>query len=382
MKAWSIAVKMLREALRDPQLLVLDLIFPPLMILIYFYAFGGSANAAMAANLVLLVDNQDRGAYGAELVLALRAGQFDGAPVFTVVETHDRAVARTSLVERKAAMLVTIPPDFTQVLQASIIGSPPHLGLLKDPLSDMATFAMGFFDPVVRDFVASKTGWGQPLPTRYEFVTGAGKLNDFQFGVPGVVVFGIMFGIIYTAIVVVREITAGTLRRLRLAGLSGLDMLVGVVFSQLLITVVQVILTFLTAILTGMQNNGSYLLMAGITVLMSLAATGLGLVCACLARNDGEAANLATVFLLPLVFLSGTLFPMPDMPLFTIAGHTLSFQQLMPTAHAADAMRRVMFYGEGAVEVSPQLLWMAVLSLLIFILGAWLFQFLRLDREA
>jgi ABC-2 type transport system permease protein len=159
-------------------------------------------------------------------------------------------------------------------------------------------------------------------------------------------------------------------------------MLGGVALSQLLITLAQVLLTFLTAVLIGMHNNGSYLLMVGITLLMSLTATGLGLICACIGRNDGEAANLATVFLLPLVFLSGTLFPMPDMTLLTIAGHTLSFQQLMPTAHATDAMRRVMFYGEGAAEVSPQLLWMAVLSLLIFILGAWLFQLLRLNRQA
>lgn len=142
------------------------------------------------------------------------------------------------------------------------------------------------------------------------------------------------------------------------------------------------LLTFLTAVLIGMQNNGSYLLMAAITVMMSLTSTGLGLVCACLARNDGEAANMATVFLLPLVFLSGTVFPMPEMLLFSIAGHSLAFHQLMPTAYAADAMRRVMFYGEGLAEVSSQLMWMGILSLVLFILGAWLFQRLRLDREA
>ena len=48
----------------------------------------------------------------------------------------------------------------------------------------------------------------------------------------------------------------------------------------------------------------------------------MGLLAACFARTEADAANLGTLLLMPLAFLSGAVFPMPALPLFTEGGET------------------------------------------------------------
>lgn len=381
MKSWHIARKTLLEALRDPQLLILFLLFPAMLVVLYFFAYGGSAKN-LSTTLIMLVDNRDKGPMGSELVNALRNAEFDGQPMLTVTEAASMNEARVTLSEWKAGGLLTIPEEFTDVLIKGDPANPPHLTLLRDPLSDSATFLAVMFEEPLRAFIASKTGWLEPKQVvSYTYVEGTGNLNDFQFGVPGVIIFGIAFGVMYTAILLVREMTGGAFQRLRLARITGYDLLGGITLSQLVICLVQVVITVLTAWICGLQTAGSFLLISLFALLFSLTATGCGMITACFARNDGEAANLSMIFILPLVFFSGAMYPMPPIPLITLAGHTVYMADLMPSTFAADAIRRVMIYGEGLQSVWPQLLPVIFGSGLLFLLGVQLFQHFRMSRS-
>jgi ABC-2 type transport system permease protein len=380
-KSWHIAKKTLVEALRDPQLLVLFLLFPALLVVLYFFAYGGSARN-LSTTLILLVDNRDKGAMGGELIAALRKAEFDGQPLLTVTDVKSTDDARVTLSEWKAGGMLTIPTGFTDILTKADPANPPKLTLLRDPLSDTANFLQVMFAEPMRAFIKSKTGWTEPQQmVTYTYVEGTGNLNDFQFGVPGVIIFGIAFGVMYTAILLVREMTGGTFQRLRLAHITGYDLMGGITIAQLVICLVQVMLTVLTAYICGLQTAGSFLLIGLFALLFSLTATGCGMITACFARNDGEAANLSMIFILPLVFFSGAMYPMPPIPLVTLAGKTIFMADLMPSTFAADAIRRVMIYGEGLRTVWPQLLPVVIESGLLFLLGVQLFQHFRLTRS-
>jgi len=234
----------------------------------------------------------------------------------------------------------------------------------------------------LRNFIEKKTGWRQPQQVvTYEYVTGTGNLNDFQFGVPGVIIFGIVFGVMYTAILLVREVIGGAFQRLRLANVTGLDLLGGITLAQMVICLVQTAVTLLVAWCCGLQSAGSYLLLGVFALVISLASTGCGMITACFSKSDGEAANLSMLFILPLVFFSGAMYPMPPMPLFSLFGKTIFLADLMPTTFATDAIRRIMIYGDGFGAVWMNLVWMVVESLILFILGIRLFQHFRLNRS-
>lgn len=371
MKAWLVARKTLREAWREPQLSLLVLIFPALMILIYYLAFGQSGKG-LANYLTIHLDNQDRGPLGAQLAAAVRAENFDGQPVFAVKTGEDERTVRSILLERKAALWMVIPADFTQAVQS---GQQAQVHLVGDPYSDLYNFAIGFLSGMVKNFVDQQTGGGQqPEPVVYEFLPGTGTLSDFQFGVPGVMVFGVLFGIISTAMIATRETVNGTWKRLRLSRMRAADLLLGVVLAQAVTVAVQLPLAFATALIFGFQSPGSLLLAVIIGMLLSLSATGLGFLSACFAHNDGEAATIGTLWMMPLVFLSGAIFPMPPLVIAQIGAQKISLYDLMPSTHAAEAMRRVLVYGEGPAALWYPLAGLALLSVLILMLGAWVYQ--------
>jgi len=379
MKTLSVARKTLLELWREPLLLGLLLLFPVALVGFYYVAFG-QMEGGLAAYLSLLVLNEDEGQVGGELIEVLRATEWDGAPVFGVALVTDRREAEIALRERKVALLLVIPPDFTAALSSGAY--PAELSLAGDPNSDAFIFARSFISGLVREFVHQAAGWpDESPPVTYEFLPGTGTMSDFDFGVGGIVIFGLMFLMVTTATVMVRENVTGTLRRLQLTGAGAGVLLPGVTLSQMAAAAVQVPVTFGAAVAMGFQSNGSLLLAMVIGLLVALSAVGVGLIVACFARNDGDATNLASVALVPMVFLSGALFPMPAVPLFTVGGQTVELYDLLPATHAAEAMRQVLIFGAGAGDIAYELGMMTLLSVLLLAMGVALYQRLRLQRR-
>jgi ABC-2 type transport system permease protein len=162
---------------------------------------------------------------------------------------------------------------------------------------------------------------------------------------------------------------------------NGFDVTVGITISQLILVVIQILICFGTALLFGFKSSGSISLAIGIGLLLNLAATGCGLITACFTHNDGEAANLGTAFMVPLVFLSGALFPLPPMILGKVAGQEISLIDIMPSTHAVEAMRRVLVFGDGIASIGYHLGMVTILSLGLLIIGALLFQRTRFEKS-
>ena len=390
MKAFSVMRKTLLELWREPLLLGLLFAFPILLILFYYVAFG-ETDAGLSRYLSLLVLNQDEGAAvggerwsaGDELIGLLRGTEWEGMPVFGVEIVAGRREAEAVLLERKAALLVVIPHGFSSaLLGVPVGGAAPTVSLVGDPTADSYIFARSFLDDLVREFARQAVGDGSQMsPVRYEFVPGTGTMSDFDFGVAGMIVFSVMLVSVSTAETLVRENVGGTLRRLRLTTARSADLLLGVTAAQMLVAVLTVPVTFATAIAFGFRPHGSLLVAMGIGLLLSLTAVGVGLVTACFTRTDGEAANLAATLGVMMVLLSGAMFPMPDTPLVTLGGRTLQLYDLVPPAHAAEALRRVLILGDGAGDVAFELVAMTLLSLLMLATGVLLYQRMQMRRE-
>jgi ABC-type multidrug transport system permease subunit len=372
----NVARKTLIEAWRDRQLIAIYLSFPSLMILMYYLAFGQISS--MANFLTVLVNDRDQGPLSAEFVQALRAARFDNQPVFTVQEVTDARLAEIALAEGKAALLLTIPPGFSAALSRQDANL-SFLELHGDPMTDTYVFARSFLTGIAEDFAARKTGWHIPLPVTYEFLPNTGKISDFQSGVPGVLLFGVMFGIITSALMLVRESSSGTLQRIRLSGATGGQILGGVTLANLGLALVQVPASYAVAILFGFQSPGSLFLAVAITLVACLGATGCGFISACFSHTEGSATGIATVFMALLVFVSGAIFPLPPARLFTIAGHAVQAYDILLTTPASEALRRVLIYGDGVSAIAYELILMSALSLLVLAAGAILYQKRVLD---
>jgi ABC-2 type transport system permease protein len=386
MKALVIARKTLRELLRERMTTGLMLIFPVLLVGFYYVAFG-QTEQGLAKYLSILILNRDTGVVtpdgerwniGQDLIDLMREAEFEGDPIFSVTEVLDRRGAEITLREHKASLLMEIPSDFTdtfvEALQSEGTASLAELILIGAPESGDYTFARSMLSGLLRQFAFGAAGWDESVDLQYRFVPGTGTISDFDFGVGGIIIFGITFGVLVTAEVMVREDLRGTLQRIRLSRASAADLLLGVSLAMMIIAVVQVPITLGSALAMGFHNNGSLPLIITIGLLMSLASIGVGLIVACYSRTPGDATNLASVALVPLVFLSEAMYPMPDLPIATIGSRTIQIYDLLPTTHAAEAIRRVTIFGEGLMDIAYELVALALLSAVFLAIGVALFQ--------
>lgn len=394
MKVLSVTAKTLRELWREPLLLGLMFAFPILLVAFYYIAFG-NMDQGLASYLTIYIVNDDRGTRAADgshwnagelLTEAIQGEEWEGQPVFEVHMAGDRRGPQLALREQKAALLLIVPPDFSQALQAAGQGqvgrSPAVVTLAGYPTSDNYVFAENYLDDMVHQFARRVLDEPSSVTVNYEFIPGTGTMSDFDFGVPGLIVFGVMFLAVTTAETLVRENVSGTLKRLQLSGMRAADLLVGVTLAQLVIAMAVMPATLGVAVALGFQVQGSLILAAGTGLLLAFTAIGLGLVTACFARNDGEAANLSAAALVIMVLLSGALYPMPNAPIATVAGRGIQAYDLFPTTHASEAMRQILVFGAGLSDIAYRLVAMAVLSLAFLAVGIGLYGRLKLTSHS
>lgn len=371
MKTLIFVRKTLLELWRSPQLILIYLLFPSMMVLMYSFAYGQSSG--MASYLTVLVVNQDEGQLGAGFIEAMREAEFDGKAAFTVMEGLSPRQAEIMLNEGKAAMLVTLPSKFSSAILKNQ-PEPVQIEMLGDPLNDTYAFAQSFLRGLLQIYSDKLTGWQQELPTKIEFLPNTGTLNDFQVGMPGIVIFGVLFGVITNALLLTHERSDGTIKRIQLSKARAAHYLGGITLAGLILSLVQMAITFGVAALVGFKPVGSLPLAIGIGVLAGLSATGAGFIAAAFSKNEGEATGYGTALMVPLVFLSGAIFPMPVAEWFSIFGQSVQPYDIMPSTHAARAMSKVVLYGQGINSLGYELIMMILLSLVIIVIGIWLYQ--------
>ena len=249
------------------------LLFPALMVLMYSSAFGKSSS--MASYLTVLVINQDEGQLGSGFLDAMRKAEFDGKAAFTIMEGFTPKQAKVMLDEGKAAMLVTLPSDFSEAIQKYLPES-VQIEMLGDPLNDTYAFTQSFLRGLLQIYSDQFTGWQQELPIKIEFLPNTGTMNDFQAGMPGIVVFGVLFGVITNAPFLTHERSEATIMRIKLSKTKAAQFLVGVALAGLILSLVQMLITFGVAYLVGFKPVGSLSLAISIGVMAGLGATGAG----------------------------------------------------------------------------------------------------------
>jgi ABC-2 type transport system permease protein len=382
MNIFRIARKTLIEYVREPQLFLFILSGPPLLVLLWYVIFL-PAKDRLGDYLKIEVINRDSGTEGAALVDMLRAVEFDGKPALDVKVIDDEDEGLISLREAKAGLMLIIPSGFTRALAdaRSGVGDPfsADIEYVGDTSSFNYVFAKGFIDPYIRGYIQVQSGLSPPVYGNYEFLPGTGTSSDFDAAIPGLLVFSLLFLIISSASSLVQEEMHRTLARLRLARVSGFELVAGVGLAQMVLAVLEVAVGFAVAVALGygrgtdlLQPMRIFLLMA-VSILFAVPVVGLGMITAAFSRNDGDAASLGSILLVPMVFLSGILFPMPAVPLFAIGTRVVGLYDLLPSTLASEAIRKAVTLGDPSTLVYP-VAGLLLETVIIVWIGAALYQ--------
>src|SRR5688572_4069264 len=210
---------------------------------------------------------------------------------------------------------------------------------------------------------------GFSAPVTFESVASR-DLGYIDFLVPGIVGMTVMqLGLFGVAFGFVQLKRTGALRRLFATPTSPAYFLSAQVASRLVLGYIQVVILVGIGIWFGLQMFGSWLVLAVIVGLALLIFLAVGFGVAGWAKNEDQAAPVANLISLPMLFLSGVFFPRDAMPDFL-----RDITQFMPLTYVNEALRGVMNEGAGLTDLGPQLLGMGVWAAITFVVAVRLFK--------
>jgi len=133
MKFVTIAVKGLKEIVRDRGLLAMTLLFPMVFMLVFGFAFGAGGGQNSPNDIVVL--NNDLGRelnygdsehfnFGENFTRVLRDLRYENStvPMF-ILHNATRGEALSLLMKREVACIVTIPENFSEAMEATVNSS-------------------------------------------------------------------------------------------------------------------------------------------------------------------------------------------------------------------------------------------------------------------
>jgi ABC-2 type transport system permease protein len=167
--------------------------------------------------------------------------------------------------------------------------------------------------------------------------TGGVDLRTFIF--PGVLCIAVLFTAMFSAASFVWDRELGFLRELTVAPVSRSSIILGKTLGGALIATSQGVIVLALAGLVGVPYDPVLLLGAfGLLALLAFTVTSFGVLVAVSIKQAQSFTAVMQLFVFPMFFLSGALYPVSGLPDWLGV-----LTRLNPLTYAVDAMRRLVF---------------------------------------
>ncbi|MFV0335030.1 MAG: ABC transporter permease [Tropicimonas sp.] len=355
---WQLGVKELRGLWRDPVLFILII-----------YAFSLSiytesrAMPESLSNAAIAIVDEDRSMLSGRIISAFTPPYFVTPRLITISEMDRR------MDEGLETFVLNIPPDFERDVLA---GHAPAIQLNVDATRMSQAFTgSGYVQQIVSaevsEFVAGYRATNAPpvelvLRARYN-----PPLDVSWFGAINSVIDAItMLSIILTGAALIREKEHGTVEHLLVMPVSAAEIMLSKIWSMGLVVLVAsgFAITVVVQMALQVPVQGSVLLFFVAATLMLFATTSMGIFLATVAGTMPQFGLLLMLVLLPLQVLSGGMTPRESMP-----DIIQSIMSLAPTTHFVILSQGILFRGAGLDVVWPQLLALAAIGAVLFLLA-------------
>jgi ABC-2 type transport system permease protein len=337
----EIARKEFLQIFRDPRARGLIFMMPVIQLVIFGYA----VSTDVRDTTTFLVDH-DRTRESRALIDAMT-----GSGYFHIIGRSERPKDIVEALDHGRAILgMEIPIGFERDILG---GKGAEVQLLLDGTnSNTATIARGYAERIIQNFAAVRAGVRPPVDLR-ERAWFNPELKSRNYNVPAVVGMIIMLICsMLTAMAIVREREVGTLEQLMVSPLRPIELIAGkmLLFAGIGIADL-VIVTVIALAWFRVPFVGSFPLLLLGSALYILTALGIGLFLSTVSKTMQEAFMANFLIFMPMMLLSGFMFPVSSMPaIFRWA--TL----LNPTRHYLVIVRSIFLKGAGFGVLWPQFL--------------------------
>ena len=358
----------MRSLSREKTTMFFTLAFPVILVLV----FGAIFTRPEAMHFSLPVQDHDQSAASADLITSLSAESvFDTSVV--PVDVDPVAYAR----QHKLTLMLVISGGFEQTLLRGDHPSGAQAGIeltyIHDPSSTSVENRILLLNAIIARVNQRHTG----MPSLIR-LTGRSILNRtyrfIEFFVPGIIALAVMTSSLSGALNMNAELRQkGILRKLATTPITSTDWLLSSILYQLVLASISttVILLVSYAVFDVRLNVTAWL--GAYIVLSVFVFVGLGMMLTPFAREAESAVAASNAILFPMMFLSGTFFPVEMMPAFLQKVATV-----LPLYYINEGLRASMIFDDNMAAARTAGI-TAVIAIVVFGCGAVV---TRWNREA
>jgi ABC-2 type transport system permease protein len=352
--------KELLQVFRDPRLARIVLVAPVIQLL----AFGYVVSTDVRRISTFVVDH-DHTQASRDLVESLTASGY-----FRIVGRSDRARDLVEALDHgRATAAIELPRGFAR---DAARGAATVQVVFDGTNSNTATIGSSYVERILTAYALAGAGPGRRPPVELRDRAWFNpNLQSRDYNVPAVMgLLLLILSLLLTSLAVVRERELGTLEQLMVSPLSPTELIFGKTVPFALLGLFEIVLISSVALLWfRVPFHGNFLLLLVAGLLYLLSTLGLGLLISTVSNTQQEAMLSSFLVIMPMVLLSGFMFPVSSMPVV--------FQWLTllnPVRHFLEIVRAIFLKGAGLEALWPQFLALLVMGAALLSVAATRFH--------
>jgi len=367
----TLAIKELRQIMRDRQMVFLLFVMPVLQLCLYGFALSPEVEHLRLGVIDLAHSPTSR-----ELVSA-----FVENGVFDLKESGGSSENLATLVrEGKLDAGMIIPPDLEREVKSK---KTVDVQVMIDGVdANSAGIANGYINQIMGAFnrkltagstLNSRSGSAlnsQPVSPQISFAYNPGLISSWFF-VPGVL--GLVLNLVSTLVstsTVVREKDSGTLEQLLMTPVNSFQILAAKVIPLSVLLMMTVFVSLIVAkFIFHVPFRGNLMLFLAVSFLAIIVGISIGISLAAFAQNQRQALLTSFFVNLPVIQLSGAIAPLESMPRFC---QWLSLAD--PLRFYVSCTKNILLKGSGLEVIWPDVAALAVFAVVLLTLSSSRFR--------
>lgn len=352
----------IKRLFRDKVAIFFVFVFPLIFLIIFGSIFNSDSDVSFRVGLTSQSDTE----FAKDFEKQLRDNK-----LFDIDEAvNGREQAAEKMSRGQLTAYIELPASFGEVAQGQTYPSGTAVILYSENNASAAqtlnSVMNGIFEQVNNKLVPAD----KPFSVTTESTNTEG-LRQFDYTFAGILGFTLLsLGIFGPTTVFPRLKQRGVLRRYQMTTIKVWQYFVANVVSNAFVGLLALVVMFGTAVtMFDLNMRGNYLMLAFVVLLGTVLLFGIGLALGGWAKNENQAAPLAQLVTLPMMFLSGVFFPTFLMPELL-----QNITQFIPLTPIVDSVRLVVTENAGFADLAPQLGIMVGWTVVIYAVAFKLFR--------
>ena len=343
----SFVIKESRHILRDKRTMLILFGMPVMLMFIFGFAITNDVKNVRTVVVTSQMDHQTQA-----VIDRLAASEY-----FSVITTVPTPKDAERLVRnQKADLAIVFSQDFASRhsgLQFIVDGADPNMA------QQWTNYATGVIANPQGSLVNTKMLYNPQMRSAYNFVPAI-------MGMLLMLVCAMM-----TSISIVREKERGTMEVLLVSPVKPLMIIIAKAVPYLVMAfIILVTILLMARFVLDVPLQGSLVWILVVSAIYILLALSLGLLVSNIATSQLMALLIcAMVLLIPIVMLSGMIFPVESMP-----APLQWLSAIVPPRYYIEAMRKLMIMGVGVKEVAREVTVLTVMTLFLLVVSLKTFK--------